>query len=304
MKYVDIAGMKASAVALGCMRMEALDKKGVNAVLSGAMRSGINFFDHADIYGRGSSEEKFGGFLKENPSVRKDIFIQTKCGIANGGYDFSKNHVLEAVNGSLKRLNTDYVDFLLLHRPDTLMEPDEVAAAFDELERAGKVRNFGVSNFNPWQIKLLKTCVKQPIVANQLQLSVTEAGMITSGFNVNMKNDASAVRDGGVLEYCRIEGITIQAWSPLQYGFFGGTYVGNREKFPALNAKFDELSVKYGVSPSAIAFAWLLRHPAKIQVVAGSMNPVHIAEAAAGADVTLTRSEWYGIYFAAGHTLP
>ena len=229
--------------------------------------------------------------------------IQTKCAIHDGQFDFSKEHILSSVDKSLKRLGTDYIDMLLLHRPDTLMEPEEVAEAFDKLESSGKVKYFGVSNQNMMQMELLKTCVKQPLIINQLQFSVTEAGMITSGNNVNMKNAESIMHDGGVLEYSRIKNITIQTWSPFQYGFFEGTFL-NDEKFPELNAKLFEIGEKYGLTNAGAAAVWILRHPANMQIIAGTMNPAHLKEICKTADVTLTRGEWYEIYRAAGHCLP
>jgi predicted oxidoreductase len=283
--------------------MSALDEKGVDSIMDCAIENGINFFDHADIYGAGQSESLFGAYLKRNKGVREKIFIQTKCAIHDGQYDFSKEHILRSVKGSLERLGVEYVDFLLLHRPDTLMEPDEVAEAFDTLQASGLVRNFGVSNHNPMQMQLLKTAVKQPLSVNQLQFSVTEAGMVTSGTNVNMKNDNSVMHDGSMLEYARINNITIQAWSPFQHGFFKGSYIDN-EDFPALNAKLAEVGEKYGLSKTGVATAWILRHPANMQVIAGTMNVQRLGEICRAADVTLTRSEWYEIYRSAGHTLP
>lgn len=304
MKTVKIGGnISASAVSLGCMRMARLDEKAVDAIMDTAMENGINYFDHADIYGGGNSEKLFGGYLKRHAGVRDKIFIQTKCAIHDKQYDFSKEHIISSVEGSLERLGVDYVDALLLHRPDTLMEPDEVAEAFDLLQSSGKVRNFGVSNHNPMQIELLKTTVNQPIVANQLQFSVTEAGMVTSGMNMNMKNADSVMHDGSVLEYSRIKNITIQAWSPFQFGFFGGTFVDN-DDYPELNAKLGEIAEKYGISKTGVAAAWILRHPAKMQLIAGTMNPDHLVDICRAADVELTRSEWYQIYRAAGHCLP
>jgi len=305
LKKLNIGGKVAtSAIALGCMRMAEKDYAVCDKIICAALECGITHFDHADIYGRGVSEEKFGRYLAAHPSAREKMILQSKCAIHDGFYDFSKEHILSSVEGSLSRLKTDYLDFLLLHRPDTLMEPDEVAEAFDKLEREGKVRGFGVSNFNPMQTELLKTAVKQPLVINQLQFSMTEAGIIASGMNVNMKNGESVMRDGGLLEYCRIKGITVQAWSPMQFGFFEGVYVGNREKFPALNAELDALAEKYSVSPSAIVAAWILRHPAGIQAIIGSMNEERIKSFCMGADVTLTRAEWYALYRSAGHSLP
>lgn len=303
MKRINIGNMTASAVSLGCMRMEKLDERSVDTIMDKAIELGINYFDHADIYGRGESERLFGEYLSRHTGVREDIFIQTKCAIHDGQYDFSKEHIISSVEGSLSRLGVDYIDALLLHRPDTLMEPDEVAEAFDILESSGKVRHFGVSNHNPLQIELLKTAVKQPLIANQLQLSVTEAGMISSGMNANMKNTESVMHDGGVLEYSRIKNITIQAWSPFQYGFFEGMFVDN-EKFPELNRKLSEIASRYSLSKTGVAAAWILSHPANMQLIAGTMNPEHLADICKAAYITLTRSEWYEIYRAAGHNLP
>ena len=303
MKYIQIGDVTASAVSLGCMRMNALDAGRVDAIMNKALEAGVNFFDHADIYGDGESERLFGEALKRISVKREDVFIQTKCAIHDGQFDFSKEHILRSVEGSLSRLGVEYVDFLLLHRPDTLMEPEEVAEAFDLLQSSGKVRGFGVSNHNAMQIELLKTAVKQPLVANQLQFSLTEAGMVTSGMNVNMKNAESEMHDGGLLEYSRIRRMTIQAWSPFQYGFFKGTYIDNND-FPLLNAKLAEIGEKYGLSKTGVATAWILRHPANMQLIAGTMNPDHLEDICKGADVVLTRSEWYEIYRAAGHCLP
>ena len=304
MKNINMGNkIEASAVALGCMRMGGLEEKRVDAIMDTAIENGINFFDHADIYGGGNAEVVFGAYLKRHPGIREKMTIQTKCAIHDGQFDFSKEHILKSVDGSLSRLGLDYVDVLLLHRPDTLMEPEEVAEAFDRLESSGKVKYFGVSNHNMMQMELLKTAVKQPLFINQLQFSVTEAGMVTSGMNVNMKNAESVMHDGSFLEYSRIKNITIQTWSPFQYGFFEGNFVDN-EKFPALNAKLSEIGEKHGLSKTGVAAAWILRHPANMQLIAGTMNPEHLIDICKAADVTLSRSEWYEIYRAAGHTLP
>ena len=304
MKNIEIGkAFSASAVSLGCMRMKDLDEKKIDAIMNTALDCGIDFFDHADIYGGGECERLFGEFLKRNKSLRDKIKIQTKCGINYGKYNFSKEHIIEAVEGSLSRLGVDYVDALLLHRPDTLMEPEEVAEAFDKLEREGKVKHFGVSNHYMMQIELLKTAVKQPLIINQLQFSVTEAGMVTSGMNVNMKNAESEMHDGFLLEYSRLKNMTIQAWSPFQHGFFEGTFVDS-EKFPELNEKLAEIAEKYGITKTGVATAWILRHPANMQVIAGTMNPEHLREICGGADIALSRQEWYDIYKAAGHRLP
>ena len=303
MKNIKIGNMNASAISLGCMRMGSLEEKRVDEIVNAALENGINYFDHADIYGGGSSEKVFGEYLKRHKSTRDNIFIQTKCAIHDGQYDFSKEHIISSVEGSLARLGVDYLDALLLHRPDTLMEPQEVAEAFEILESSGKVLHFGVSNHNPMQIELLKTAVKQPLVANQLQFSVTEAGMIASGMNVNMKNGDSVVHDGGVLEYSRLKNMTIQAWSPFQYGFFKGTFIDNPD-FKELNLKLAQIGEKYDISKTGVAAAWILRHPANIQLIAGTMNPEHLKDICNAQDVTLTRGEWYEIYRAAGHCLP
>lgn len=304
MKKIKIGNsFEASAVSLGCMRMGTLDEKRVDAIIDTAIENGINFFDHADIYGKGNAEKVFGDYLKRHGSQREKIMLQTKCAIHDGQFDFSKEHILKSVDGSLSRLGVEYIDVLLLHRPDTLMEPEEVAEAFDRLEKSGKVRYFGVSNQNMMQMELLKTAVKQPLIINQLQFSVTEAGMVTSGMNVNMKNPESVMHDGSFLEYSRIKNITIQAWSPFQFGFFEGNFVDN-ENFPQLNLKLAEIGEKYGITKTGVAAAWILRHPANMQLIAGTMNPEHLREICKASDVVLTRSEWYEIYRAAGHTLP
>ncbi|MBR5263875.1 MAG: aldo/keto reductase [Clostridia bacterium] len=304
MKNICIGGQTpASAISLGCMRMWALDEKQTDAIIDCALENGINHFDHADCYGDGVCETMFGGYLKRHPGARDKMILQTKCALHDRMYDFSKEHILRAVEGSLSRLGVDYVDYLLLHRPDTLMEPEEVAEAFDLLESTGKVRYFGVSNHNHMQIELLQTAVKQPLKVNQLQFSVTEAGLVTSGMNVNMKNAESVMHDGSFLEYARIHNITIQAWSPFQYGFFEGNFIDN-ENFPALNQTLQSIGDRYGISKTAVAAAWILRHPANIQLIAGTMNPAHLKELCSASDITLSRGEWYEIYRAAGHCLP
>ena len=304
MKDIKIGNqLTASAISLGCMRMSDLDEKKVDAIMDTAIENGVNFFDHADIYGGGMAETVFGEYITRHPGIREKIMIQTKCAIHDGQFDFSKEHILKSVDGSLSRLGVEYLDVLLLHRPDTLMEPEEVAEAFDILEASGKVNYFGVSNQNMMQMELMKTAVKQPLMINQLQFSVTEAGMVTSGMNVNMKNAESVMHDGSFLEYSRLKNITIQAWSPFQHGFFQGSFVDS-DKFPELNAKFAEIGEKYGITKTGVAAAWILRHPANMQLIAGTMNPKRLAEICRASDVTLSRSEWYEIYRAAGHTLP
>ncbi len=305
MKKVSFGGglMQSPAVALGCMRMAGKTRKEAAEVVATAMECGINFFDHADIYGKGKSEQVFAQAVKDNGIPRDRLLLQGKCAIHDGLYDFSKEHILKSVDGILARLETDYLDTLLLHRPDSLMEPEEVAEAFETLHKAGKVRFFGVSNCNGGQMALLQKYCGQKIAADQLQLSLAFTPMIDSGFNVNMKNDAAVNREAGILEYCRLNDITIQAWSPLQYGFFEGCFIGS-EKYPALNRKLNELAEKYGVTAGTIAIAWILRHPADMQAIVGSMNPQRVREFAAAGDVTLTRKEWYELYVSAGNVMP
>ena len=296
--------LQVPVMAVGCMRINRLDKKEAERFIHTALDLGANFFDHADVYGNGTCEEIFSHAIHMNAAVREKILLQSKCGIRPGvAFDFSKAHILEAVDGTLKRLKTDYLDVLLLHRPDALVEPEEVAEAFDILFDNGKVRNFGVSNQNPMQMQLLQRFIKQPIVANQLQLSITNAKMISQGLHVNMLDDPSVNRDGSVLDFCRLNDITIQPWSPFQYGFFEGVFLDN-DKFPELNAKTNEIAAKYDVTNTTIAIAWLLRHPAKMQPVTGTMNVERLKDCARAADIRLTREEWYEIYLSAGNKLP
>lgn len=304
MKQIQLgaSSQMVSSVILGCMRINGA--KDPVKVIETAYDNGINFFDHADIYGGGECESIFADALAKTSLKREDLFIQTKCGIVPGVmFDFSKKHIIESVEGSLQRLKMDYVDALLLHRPDTLVDPSEVAEAFDELEKSGKVRHFGVSNQKPMQIDLLKKYVKQPLLANQLQFGLKHSGMIDQGIHVNMTDDGSVNHDGSVLDYSRLNDMTIQAWSPYQYGFFEGVFIGN-EKFPELNQALDNLAEKYGTTPTGLAAAWILRHPANMQVVAGTMNPGRIEEIAKASEIQLTREDWYGLYRAAGNILP
>ena len=306
MKTVNLgtSGLKVPCIAVGCMRINKLEPAEAEHFVHAAIDQGAYFFDHADIYGNGDCESIFAKAIHMNSTVREKVLLQSKCGIRRGvAFDFSKDHILKSVDGSLKRLNTEYLDVLLLHRPDALVEPEEVAEAFDVLQSNGKVRHFGVSNQNPMQIKLLKRYVRQPIVANQLQLSITNATMISQGQHVNMQDDFAVNRDGSVLDYCRLHDITIQPWSPFQYGMFEGVFLGN-EKFPVLNRKIDEIAAKYSVSNTTITMAWLLRHPAGMQPVTGTMNIQRLKDCVKAAGIRLTREEWYEIYLAAGNTLP
>jgi predicted oxidoreductase len=300
-------GRRVSSVVLGLMRIPKMSNAEIATLVGTARDAGINVFDHADIYGgeRHLCEKRFGEAVTLTPAERDAILIQSKVGIRKGYFDFSKEHILATVDESLAALRTDYLDLLLLHRPDTLVEPEEVAAAFDQLETAGKVRHFGVSNHTPGQIELLKTAVTQPLVANQVQLSITHAPLFAQGIAANMAGlDQSISRDNGLLDYSRINKMMLQAWSPFQKGFFDGVFLGDRENFAELNDQIDALAAQYGVTPTGIAVAWITRHPANIQVVLGTTNPGRVRDSAAGSDVTLTREEWYRLFRAAGHKLP
>lgn len=301
---LGVSDLQVPVVAVGCMRLSGLDKQEAERFVQTALDIGANFFDHADIYGDGACEEIFADAIHMNSSVREKIILQSKCGIRKGvAFDFSKEHILKSVDGILKRLRTDYLDVLLLHRPDALVEPEEVAEAFDELQQSGKVRHFGVSNQNPMQIQLLQKFVKQPIVANQLQLSIAHATMISQGLHVNMLDDSAVNRDGSVLDFCRLNDITIQPWSPFQFGFFQGVFLDN-DAYPKLKEKINEIAAKYGVANTAIPIAWILRHPASMQPVVGTMNVERLKNCVKAADICLTREEWYEIYMAAGNALP
>lgn len=306
MKSINIGKGKisnASEISLGCMRINALTIPEANKLINTALEAGINFFDHADIYGGGKCEEIFSEAIDMKPSIREKFIIQSKCGIREGYYDFSKEHILNSVDESLRRLKTDYLDVLLLHRPDALMEPEEVAEAFDVLSSSGKVKYFGVSNQNPMQIELLNKYLNQKIIINQLQFGIMHTGMIDAGINVNMTNTSSVDHDGSILDYCRLNDITIQPWSPFQYGFFEGVFLNNN-KFPELNKTINEIAENKGVTNTTIAVAWLLRHPAKMQPIVGTTNIKRLKEICKASEIELTRQEWYEIYRAAGNKLP
>lgn len=306
MKNIDLgkSSINASEIGLGCMRIAELSKDKAEVLIKTALENGINFFDHADIYAGGRSEELFSEAINMDSNIREKMIIQSKCGIIPGEmYDFSKDHILSSVDKSLKRLKTDYLDTFLLHRPDILVEPEEVAEAFTILKKSGKVKRFGVSNHTPYQIELLNKYLDEKLIVNQLQFGIMHTGMLDSGVNMNMKNEASLDRDGYVLDYCRLNDITIQAWSPYQYGFFEGVFLNN-DKFKKLNEKIDEIAKKYNVSNTVIATAWILRHPAKIQTIVGTTNSDRLKDISNASNVVLTRKEWYEIYLAAGNELP
>ena len=308
MRYITLGqdDKELSEIVLGMMRIKDKSVKEVEELVETALSVGINAFDLADIYGLGRCEELLGLVLKNRPDLREKMWIQSKCGIRIEEFtyfDFSKDYIIKSVDGILQRLKIDHLDSLLLHRPDALMESDQVAEAFDFLYKQGKVRNFGVSNQNPMMMELLKKDVKQPLAVNQLQLSAAFTPGFESGFHVNMEDSQAAIRDGSIFEYCKLHDVVIQAWSVLQFGYFKGNFVGN-EKFQALNQVLDRLAIKYGVTSSTIAISWILRYPAKMQAVVGTTNPKHLREVSQAANFSLTRKEWYEIYLAAGNNLP
>ena len=294
-------------IILGLMRIEPLSDSEIRSLVGVAIDTGITFFDHADVYGDTTHgcERRFGEAITFTAAERSAITIQSKVGIRSGFWDYSTEHILHSVDESLAALQTDYLDLLLLHRPDALVEPDEVAAAFDTLHSSGKVRQFGVSNHTPGQIELLAASLDQALVVNQVQLSITHAPLIAAGVSANMAGlDQSIDRDNGILDYCRLKEITLQAWSPFQKGFFDGVFLGDRENYAELNDVIDELAISYEVPAAAIAVAWITRHPANMQVVLGTTNIDRVRDSAAGSDVPLTRPEWYRLFTAAGHVLP
>ncbi|VNG29046.1 aldo/keto reductase family oxidoreductase [Streptococcus pneumoniae] len=308
MRYITLGqdDKELSEIVLGMMRIKDKSVKEVEELVETALSVGINAFDLADIYGRGRCEELLGLVLKNRPDLREKMWIQSKCGIRIEEFtyfDFSKDYIIKSVDGILQRLKIDHLDSLLLHRPDALMESDQVAEAFDLLYKQGKVRDFGVSNQNPMMMELLKKDVKQPLAVNQLQLSAAFTPGFESVFHVNMEDSQAAMRDGSIFEYCQLHDVVIQAWSVLQFGYFKGNFVGN-EKFQALNQVLDRLAIKYGVTSSTIAISWILRYPAKMQAVVGTTNPKHLREVSQAANFSLTRKEWYEIYLAAGNNLP
>ncbi|VQV05453.1 aldo/keto reductase family oxidoreductase [Streptococcus pneumoniae] len=308
MRYITLGqdDKELSEIVLGMMRIKDKSVKEVEELVETALSVGINAFDLADIYGRGRCEELLGLILKNRPDLREKMWIQSKCGIRIEEFtyfDFSKDYIIKSVDGILQRLKIDHLDSLLLHRPDALMESDQVAEAFNLLYKQGKVRDFGVSNQNPMMMELLKKDVKQPLAVNQLQLSAAFTPGFESAFHVNMEDSQAAMRDGSIFEYCQLHDVVIQAWSVLQFGYFKGNFVGN-EKFQALNQVLDRLAIKYGITSSTIAISWILRYPAKMQAVVGTTNPKHLREVSRAANFSLTRKEWYEIYLAAGNNLP
>ena len=306
MYAIPSAGLEVSSVVLGLMRIGSMASADIDRLVRTAIEERVTVFDHADIYGGDHlCERRFGEAVKLTAAERDAILIQSKVGIRRGYFDFSSEHILRSVDESLAALKTDRLDILLLHRPDALVEPDDVAAAFDQLETSGKVRHFGVSNQTPGQVDLLKRSVRQPLLFNQVQLSLTHANLIAQGVAANMAGlDQSIVRDVGLLDYARLNGIMLQAWSPFQKQFFDGTFIGDRKNYPELNDVLDAQAARYGVTPSGVAVGWITRHPANIQVVLGTTRPERVREAVAGSTIPMSRQDWYALFTAAGHTLP
>lgn len=305
MKQIKLGktGISVPAIIVGGMRLNGMSNEDLSRYISRAVELEANYFDYADIYGNGQCEELFGNAFKHTGIKREDVILQSKCGICNGYYDSSKEHIIESVDNILRRMQTEYIDILLIHRPDALVEPDEVARAFEELAKNGKVKYFGVSNHNSKQIELLQKYIKQDIQINQLQLSVPVSNMISQGLEVNMNTDGAIDRDGQVLDYCRVNDITIQAWSPFQMPEWRGCFIGNND-YSELNNKLNELAYKYNVSSTTIAAAWILRHPANMQIIAGTSNISRLEEIIKASDIYLDRKEWYEIYLSSGKILP
>lgn len=302
MKYFEFDGKKVSELIAGCMRYDSMEESALDRHIKTAMEAGINFFDHADIYGKGKSQVVFGEFLENNKGLRDQMIIQSKCGITNGRYDFSKKHIIESVEKSLKDLKTDHLDILLLHRPDLLMDVEEVNDAFNSLKKEGKVLSFGVSNFNSKRMELLQIGLDEKLIFNQLQFSPVHAPMLDHVVLTNTKFDGSADLDGEVFDYCMLNDVQIQAWSPFQHGFIEGTYIGN-DDYKELNQVLKTLADKYQVSVNAIVVAWIMRLPYQIKPVLGTTNTERLVETIKGADIVLSREEWYDLYKAAGHPI-
>ena len=303
-------GMETSRLAYGCMTLGGLDDPAdVDRALDAALDGGITLFDHADIYAHGRSEEVFGRWLRERPGLRDGLVLQTKCGIrrrdeptgAPPRYDASFEHVVASVEGSLRRLGVETIDVLLLHRPDPLADPEEVAHAFSTLRAAGKVRAFGVSNYSAVQVDRLAAALSAPLVANQIELNLLHAHALDTGVEVNRSGDPAQA--AGLVDACRVRGLRVQAWSPVAGGALGrGDLDPSRWDLRDVVA---DVAEREGTTLSGVLLAWLLRHPAGIQPVIGTTNPDRIAEACAAADLRLSREDWYRLFVAArGGTLP
>jgi predicted oxidoreductase len=306
-------GFSSSQLVLGCMGLggdwdrsplTAADVKKAHEAVDAALSIGINMFDHANIYTIGKAEQAFGQVLKERPELRDAIILQTKCGIRfaesdviPGRFDFSKEHILSSVDASLSRLGVEKIDILLLHRPDPLVDPEEVAEAFSKLKASGKVGRFGVSNMSGGQMRFLQAHLDEPLVANQLEMSLLKTDWLDAGVHVNQEEGKLASFPDGTMEYCRMENVQLQAWSPLARGLFGGRDVsGESATVQATAALVRSMAEERGVSREAIVLAFLHRHPAHIQPVIGTANPERIKACGDVSKVELTREEWYHLY--------
>ena len=310
MKYRQIPNtdLQVSTIALGCYRLYKKTQDEAQEIIQTAIDQGINFFDNADVYGAGKSEEYLGIFIKNHPELRKQMIIQTKCDITPGGcpgktYDTSKEYIFQCVEKALKRLNTDYLDILLLHRPDAIMDPMEVAETFEELHQKGLVRYFGVSNHTSLQIEVLQKYLDLPIIVNQIELSLVHTCALDSRIFTNDFNEYAIVRDSQILDYCMLKDITIQAWSPMLASWTEGTFLDN-ERYPKLNKMLEDKAKKYNVKKNAIAIAWILRHPYHIQPIVGTMSPTHLKEICQATNIDLTRQDWYDLYLSEEKPLP
>ncbi len=302
-RYQPAPGLSIPCVAMGCMRIAGMEVSALETLVKTALEGGVDYFDHADFYGDHQSEVRFGEMLKANPSLRDRMLIQSKCGIRTGFYDSSYEHIVHSAENSLRKLHTDHLDALLIHRPDVLAEPEEIARAFRHLKETGKVRYFGVSNHSPMQVEVLQQAVGERLLFNQMQMSIVHTGMIDQGVNVNTTFPGAVDRDGGVLEYTKLKKMVLQVWSPFQHGFIEGVFLDN-PAFPEVNRILDELAEKYAATKTALTVAWLLRLPLMVQVICGTTSPERVRQIVRAADVNLSREDWYAVYRAAGNKLP
>ena len=290
-------------IALGCMRIGNLSVDEAEELIICALENGIKLFDHADIYGNRRCEELFGEVLKRNPHIRDKMIIQSKCGIRRGYYDLSKDYIIKQVEESIRLLNCGYLDILMLHRPDALVDYEEVNEAFNYLYEKGLVKEFGVSNMNSIQIELYNKKLNHKMKYNQVQFSIVHSHMISEGLFVNMSDDESCGRSYGLIEYSMLKDIKLQAWSSVMASWSDGSFIDN-PKYDKLNEKLSELANKYNVTKNAIAVSWILRHPANIVPIVGTTSKEHLKEMVKAKDVCLTKEEWYSLYLKAGHLLP
>ncbi|MGX1830422.1 aldo/keto reductase [Paenibacillus taichungensis] len=315
-------GISTSRMVMGCMGLGGgwnqnpiteEDIKQAHQAVDAALSIGINFFDHADIYTFGKAEIVFGQVLKERKDLREKILIQSKCGIRfedgpgrPGRYDFSSDYIRNSVDGILKRLGVEYIDFLLLHRPDPLMEPEEVAEVIHDLKESGKVRNFGVSNMSAAQMKLLQSYSNEPLIINQLEMSLAKLDWLEMGVLVNHNERINAHFPEETLEYCRLENIQIQAWGSLAQGLFSGRNLdGQSESIKETALLVKDMADQKQTSPEAILLAWLMRHPAGIQPILGTTRPDRIQKCGEAMNLTMTREEWYSLFVSSrGRRLP